>query len=256
MKLTPIQIDLNHFPNEFHSLLNHAKLYDSSSSENAKVYFIDNDEGYFLKSAAQGTLQREAEMTRYFHQKGLATEVLSYISTDKDWLLTRKVQGEDCVHRMHLSQPERLCDTLAEILLHLHQEDPTGCPVPNYTDKYLKRAKQNYIAGIFNTKRGLTSPQDAWNIVEKNCHLLKSDTLIHGDYCLPNIILKDWKFSAFIDVDHGGIGDRHIDIFWALWSLNYNLKTDRYNQRFLDAYGPHLVNPETLALISAIESFD
>ena len=82
MKLTPIQIDLNHFPNEFHSLLNHAKLYDSSSSENAKVYFIDNDEGYFLKSAAQGTLQREAEMTRYFHQKGLATEVLSYISTD------------------------------------------------------------------------------------------------------------------------------------------------------------------------------
>ncbi len=255
MKLTAISIDFDQFPIEYHPLLHGAQLYDSSSSEDAKVYFIEKDDGYFLKTAAAGSLMHEKEMTQYFHQKSLATEVLSYISLEKDWLLTRKIHGNDCVHPEYLAQPERLCDTLAEILFQLHQLDTTGCPRPDYTANYLDTAKQNHEKGLFDSRRGFDSPQKAWEVVEKNHHLLKADTLIHGDYCLPNIILNDWKFSAFIDVDHGGIGDRHIDIFWALWSLNYNLKTDRYGSRFIDAYGKQLVNPETLRLISAIEAF-
>ena len=255
MKRTLIQPKLEQFPLEFHDLLMNSEIYDSSSSEDARVYLIQKDQGYFLKTAAAGSLQREADMTRYFNSKNLAPEVLAYLQNDKDWLLTAQVPGDDCVHHHYLEQPERLCDILAEILFRLHNEETVDCPQTDHTSDYLALAEKNHALGIFNPKRGMDSPQNAWDIVEKRKHLLKTDTLIHGDYCLPNIILKDWSFSGFIDVDHGGIGDRHVDIYWALWSLHYNLKTERYCNRFIDAYGKNEVNLDILQLISAIECF-
>ena len=85
--------------------------------------------------------------------------------------------------------------------------------------------------------------------------MLKSDTLIHGDYCLPNIMLDNWRFSGFIDLGNGGRGDRHIDIFWGAWTLEFNLKTDEYRQRFFDAYGRDLIDVEALRVVGAAETF-
>ena len=255
MKRTLIQTDFDSFPQEFHNLLRDAEVYDSSSSEDARVYFIRKEQGYFLKTAAAGSLQREAAMTQYFHSKKLATEVLAYLQNERDWLLTVQISGDDCVHPRYLENPKRLCDTLAEILYNLHHENTDGCPVSDYSKQYLNLAETNHQKGLFNPKRGFDSPQKAWETVEKYRHLLKNDTLIHGDYCLPNIILNDWSFSGFIDVDHGGIGDRHVDIYWALWSLHYNLKSNQFSQHFIDAYGKSSVDMEMLRLISAIECF-
>ena len=84
---------------------------------------------------------------------------------------------------------------------------------------------------------------------------LQGKALLHGDYCLPNIILNDWKFSAFIDVGDGGVGDRHIDLFWGAWTLFFNLKTQAYRERFLDAYGRDQVNEELLKVVAAIAVF-
>jgi len=50
-----------------------------------------------------------------------------------------------------------------------------------------------------------------------------------------------------------GIGDKHIDIYWVLWSLNYNLKTDRYTDCFLEAYGKEKVDMEVLRLVAEVE---
>ena len=84
---------------------------------------------------------------------------------------------------------------------------------------------------------------------------LEHHTLLHGDYCLPNIILNDRRLSGFIDVGSGGLGDRHIDLFWGIWSLEFNLKTPRWKDRFLDAYGRELVQAELLECIGAFEVF-
>lgn len=83
--------------------------------------------------------------------------------------------------------------------------------------------------------------------------MLKKEVLIHGDYCLPNIILNNRKFSGYIDLDCGGIGDRHIDVLWGIWTLNYNLGTIEYTNRFIDAYGRDMIEPEKLRMIAAME---
>ena len=260
MKRTKIDIDVNTYPGVFRPFLTGAEIYDSSCSPEARVIFIDKDRGYYLKSAERGTLKREAEMTAFFHSKGLGTEVLEYVSGDKDWMLTERVVGEDCTHSRYIEDPKRLCDLLATLLRELHETDFDGCPVPDRTAEYLATAERNYKNGIYDASLfpdnwGYASAEDAWRVIAECGHLLKTDTLLHGDYCLPNIMLNDWKFSKFIDVDHGGVGDRHIDLFWGAWSLFFNLKTDEYRERFFDAYGRDVFEPEMLRVIAAAEVF-
>jgi kanamycin kinase len=40
-----------------------------------------------------------------------------------------------------------------------------------------------------------------------------------------------------------------------MWSLGFNLKTDAYRERFLDAYGRETVNEEMFRVIAACEVF-
>lgn len=236
-----------------------AAIYDSSSSKAAQVFFIDKENGYFLKSAPKGSLEKEAELTHFFHKKQLSAEVLAYLSHEKDWLLTARLPGEDCTHSSYLQTPKRLCDMLAELLRSLHETDCTGCPVANRTESYLEAAAHNYRTGLYDSALlnnwGYASAEEAWNVAQSGAHLLKADTLLHGDYCLPNIILDHWHFSGFIDVGCGGVGDKHIDLFWGIWSLAFNLKTNQYQDRFLDAYGRQDIDPEILRTVAAIETF-
>ncbi len=106
-------INMDDYPAEFHPLLSGVKLYDRSYSPEARVIFVDKDGGYFLKSAPKGSLKREAAMTRYFHGKGLSAAVLSYISAERDWMLTERIRGDNCTAAKYLEQPERLCDMTA-----------------------------------------------------------------------------------------------------------------------------------------------
>lgn len=260
MKRQLISVREDEFPAFLHPLLSSAPVYDSSCSPMARVWFIDKDGGYYLKTAPKGSLQKEAALTRFFHSKSLSAEVLAYESLEKDWLLTTRIPGEDCIFPAYLEQPKKLCDTTAELLRQLHSTDHSSCPIPDRTADYLASARRNYENGAFDAQLfpdnwGYSSPEEAWRVVEEHSHRLKTDTLIHGDYCLPNIMLDNWKFSGFIDLDAGGVGDRHVDLFWATWTLNFNLKTDAYRERFLDAYGRADVEEDLLRVIAAIEVF-
>ena len=267
MKKTPIEhIPLN-LPEEIGRLCEGARIFDSSCSPKARVYLIDKDGGYYLKSAAGGSLGREALMTDYFHKKGIGTELLYYISGEKDLLLTHAVRGEDCTHIDYLSDPKRLCDLIAERLRMLHETDTFDCPIKDRVGEYIDLAEKSYREDRYNKEHfpdsfGYTSGEEAYKLLTEGKSMLKNEVLIHGDYCLPNIMLDGWRFSGFIDVGQGGVGDRHIDLFWGRWSLNFNLRNfarnenaDKYAERFLDAYGRDKIDTDVLRVIAAAEVF-
>ena len=109
MKKTLIERIPYFIPEEITRFIGNSKIFDSSCSPEARVYFIDKGEGYYLKLNKTGELKREAEMTSYFHSKGLGAEVLSYhTSAEGDRLLTAAVRGEDCTHAAYLEDPKRL----------------------------------------------------------------------------------------------------------------------------------------------------
>ena len=223
MHKTEITINPKDFPEALHSIFEGAKVYDSSCNPTMKVLY--SDLGYYVKIAEKGKLQKEAELAELFAQKGMGVELVTYISADKDYMVTREAKGEDALH--YLDNPERLCEGLAEAMKYLHSRPTEGVPVSGCMEAYGK------------TEKGSA---------------LKQDTFIHGDFCLPNIMLDDWKFGSFIDVGLAGVGDKHIDIYWVLWSLNYNLGTDKYTDYFLDLYGREKVDTEILKIVAEVEA--
>ena len=216
-------INITDFPKELHNILEGANIYDSSSHPDFKVLY--SDLGYYIKMSEKGNLEKEARMIQIFEQKGIGPKLIFYISDDKDYMVTRSVDGEDCLH--YLNDPERLCEVLAKAMRYLHSMNVVDIPVSQCMDIYGVREKGK---------------------------ALKQDTFIHGDFCLPNVMLDNWKFSGFIDLGLSGVGDKHIDIYWVLWSLNYNLKTDKYTDYFLDLYGREDIDMDVLRVVKEIES--
>ena len=258
MKRTKIDLNLANFPEEFHPYLERAVIFDSSCSPEARVYFLDVDGGLYLKTSAHGSLRKEALMDDYFFKKGLgAPEVVKYLSDECDWLLTSRIGGEDCTHKDYLADPKRLCDLLATKLRELHDTDFSLCPIMNHKENYIATVEKNYRAGQYDLSYfdGASTAEEAFRILQEGKYLLKTDTLLHGDYCLPNIMLDNWAFSGFIDLGNGGVGDRHIDLFWGAWTLNFNLGTDEYRERFFDAYGRDRVDKDVIKIIGAAEVF-
>ncbi len=261
MKRIKIEAIPGDMPQEILRLIRDSALFDSSCSPEARVYFIDRDGGYYLKTAPSTTLAREAELNAYFHKKGLGPEVLQYTATPSaDWLLCAKIQGEDCTHAPYLEDPIRLCDTLAERLRALHELDFSDCPVQNRTSEYIQTVERNYFdkhfdLSLFPDGTGFDSSEEAYRIFEAGKNALRTDTLLHGDYCLPNIMLNNWQFAGFIDLGNGGVGDRHIDLFWGAWTLFFNLETDHYRARFFDAYGRDRIDESLIQTVAAAEVF-
>lgn len=241
-------------------LVDGARIFDSSCSPEARVYFIDRDGGYYLKLAERETLAREAQMTEYFYKKGLGTEVMLYEKYERDVLITRAVRGEDLTHAMYLSEPERLAETIGMLLRELHEVSAHDCPIRDRMSEYLALAEKNYHTGNYDKEHfpdsfGYRSAEEAWRVLSDGREALKNEVLLHGDYCLPNIMLDGWRFSAYIDLGNAGIGDRHVDLFWGAWTLGFNLGTDRCRDIFFDAYGRDKIDFEKLKIVAAAEVF-
>lgn len=244
-------------PDELRQFVGTGELIDRSGYSEAKTF--ETGEGWFIKCDKPGELVREYEMTRLFHGMGFGTEAVKYITLDMDYLVTRRAAGE--VLTKSVGDPLHVCRVLAEALRTLHaQPTDASVPVSSRYARYMLSADGPsdggfYDPSVYTGTYRLSSKEEAWEVMQSGRHLLKCDTFIHGDACLPNILQENGSFRSFIDVSMGGIGDRHIDLYWALWSLEYNLKTDAYNDAFLDMYGRDRFSPDMFRVIAAFEAF-
>ncbi|HKW71007.1 MAG TPA: phosphotransferase [Candidatus Dormibacteraeota bacterium] len=114
-----------------------------------------------------------------------------------DWLLTHEIAGLRMSHASAGWPAERVALTLGEILRGLHATDAADCP--------------------FGTRRA-------------------GHVLIHGDYCLPNVLVSDGKLSGLVDVGLSGLGNPEVDLAAGVWTLQYNYGKG-FARPFLDAYG-------------------
>lgn len=241
------------FPEAVQSFAQGAQVYDSSCGDVARVYYCDT--GYYIKTAPRGSLAGEAELSRVLFDKGLCPECVCYISRDRDYFVTRSAKGEDLTH--YVDQPEKVCAILANALRKLHAQPVADVPVSEHYRQFMASANGdvqggNYDEHVLLRRFPIASREEAWRIMQEGKELLRCDTLIHGDACLPNVMADS---GMFIDMGLAGVGDKHIDLFWAIWSLQYNLKTDKYTDYFLDLYGRENVDEKVLQVVAAYEVF-
>ena len=260
MKKTLIDIIPFELPREVLKIISGYPIYDSSSSPEARVYYIARGDGLYLKISGVGTLRAEARMSEYFSSLGLGVAPIAYHSGEMDYLLTPSLEGEDLTARCYLDEPKRLAELIGTELRRLHEMDFRDCPNRDRLNDYIATVERNYRSGEYDKSQfpdsfGYKSAEEAYAVFSDGRSLLRADTLIHGDYCLPNILASDWRLSGFIDVGFGGVADRHIDLFWGAWTLGFNLGTDEYRERFFDAYGKDRIDPDIIRVVAAAEVF-
>ena len=79
----------------------------------------------------------------------------------------------------------------------------------------------------------------------EGCPFGTGSGLIHGDYCLPNVLVDSGGLSGIVDVGRSGLGDPRLDLGAAIWTLQYNFKAG-YARDFLDAYGAPPMSDEEI----------
>lgn len=253
MKKKETTVQLSDFPAALHPYLTCAHIYESTSNPLTPVLYCDS--GFYIKQGEKGALAQEAAMDGLFARRSLGPAVELYLSGERDYLVTRAARGESLLH--YQDDPKRLCKALADALRRLHDQPAADVPL-SAAHQYYLRAAAGSAPEKLNCRMQLecfpvSSPEEGWALIQAHREQLCADTLIHGDACLPNIFLEDWQFSAFIDCAQAGLGNRHCDLFWAMWSMQYNLKTAQYSDYLLDAYGHEGIEPELLRAISAME---
>ena len=151
-------------------------------------------------------------------------EYILKISLDKDKLLREKVVNDELENKLPLSKTILFIEK--DNLYYYLKTKVTGTPLVNFINKpkqVIKLLKEAFI---------LLQSVDTSNI-----KLINKDSvgnkLVHGDFCLPNILIHNNKVSGFIDVEAMGIGDPWIDYSWCIWSLEYNLKSKEYTEDLL-----------------------
>jgi len=150
----------------------------------------------YVKRAAE--LAGERDRLEWLKGRLPVPEVLGFFRAAGDeWLMTREIPGVPLYHRSVRLAPSRVARVFGEILRGIHETDATGCPF-----------------GV--AKRG--------------------NVLIHGDYCLPNVLVADGALSGLIDVGRTGLGDPRTDLAAGVWTLQYNFGPG-HAREFLDAYG-------------------
>ncbi len=165
------------------------------------VYNFNNQ--YILKiSDNTERLRAEKDRFDYLSEYGIpGSKSISFVTEKgKSYYLRTCIAGDSLIHERFISNPELLTDVLADIVKILRSLDNKNCPFASADNK--------------------------------------GKEFVHGDLCLPNIYVdENNEFAGFIDLDNAGLGDRWYDYSWLLWSLEYNLGTDKYNDMLLGKIG-------------------
>ncbi len=199
----------------------------------------------------KNTAETECEyrMLNWLQGKLPVPRILSYVlEGETGYMLMSRIEGQMACDEGYMKQPQVLITALARCLKRLWEIDITECP--SRWDLQIKLAAaeenvQNNQVDLENVEpetfgeKGFKNPRELleWLKANKPAEEL---VLSHGDFCLPNIFLKDGRLSGYIDLGRMGIADKWQDIALCYRSLLHN---------YCGKYGEKVdvdINPEAL----------
>lgn len=197
---------------------------DTVGKSDASVLLFDDK---VLKICSVGEdSENEVGVMRWLEGKLPVPEVIHHeVFGGKSYLLMSKLSGVMSCDKTLLEEPEKLTELLASGLKMFWDVDISDCPYDSRLDKKLKAARRNVERGLVGDvgESGFESPMELLLWLENN-RPGEDLVLSHGDFCLPNVFIKDGKISGFLDFGMTGIADRYQDIALCFRSLKSNLE--------------------------------
>lgn len=224
---------------------NHPYQKDSIGMESSFV-FIYNDLNLVLKVVDNEVhFQSEMTMMTWLNGKVLVPRIIEYgMSEGYYYLLMTKLEGLMAFDEELMKNPEALIDILVSGIKSFWEIPIKDCPIDNRNENKLKIAKkrvENNLVEIDDWDPELTGkrfdkPEEIYQYLVEN-KITEELVVSHGDYCLPNIFIKDQKITGFIDLSRAGIADIYQDISLLIRSFNYNSKSNDYKKLIIEKLG-------------------
>lgn len=194
----------------------------------AKIYRLSSDDSVlYLKIIADQqtlSLERESSILKWIDERVPTPNLLYYgVQDGNEFQLTTEVTGIP-TYQVETTEREHAVKALGEALRMIHSLDPSGCPIDNRISNRLKQLQENGV--------------DTSHLKDQPDEIL---VFTHGDYCLPNIIIKEGELSGVIDWDYAGLADPYADFASCIWSMGYNYgleeTAERWEPYFFMVYG-------------------
>jgi len=223
---------------------------------------------WYLKAAPvdpRRGLEREAACMRWMREHAVPVPaVLAYRrANDIEYLLSEAGVGVPASDSEWAQAGTRVAAALGHGLARLHSTDVTTCPFNRRVQSQLDEARDRIAAGRvneddFDAARLGRVAADLFVDVLDMVPLHEDLVLVHGDFCLPNVLLSEidggLQITGLVDCGRAGIGDRHQDLALAIRSLIFNFGADTV-ATFLAAYGGAPIDPKTLEFFTILDEF-
>jgi kanamycin kinase/aminoglycoside 3'-phosphotransferase-2 len=197
--------------------------------------------------AGAAVLLDEVDRLRWFAGRLPVPEVVDVVTDDQGLVVvvTRALPGLPATSDEHRGDVEALIRALAVGLRRVHDLPLDGCPFPSSADHHLAIARERVATGRVDPTHldapfRRYTPERLLELVEASRGSAEADpddlVVVHGDFCLPNVLLDEGAVSGYLDLGRAGVGDRYLDLADVAGSLARNLSPEALGP-FFDAYG-------------------
>ena len=187
-------------------------------------------------------------------------EVVTFVEdANNDYLLLAEIPGIDAASLADGIDTTDLVKLLAQGLCMIHGVSIDNCPFER------SLAKETVIAG-YNVSHHLVDEDHLDDVRRgRSAEDLHRELLLrrppgedfvftHGDYSLPNIIVREREIAGFVDWSRGGIGDRYKDLAVAARSIRRNLDPG-LEAVFFSEYGIAAPDSEKIEYYMLLDEF-
>jgi aminoglycoside 3'-phosphotransferase-2 len=216
--------------------------------------------------AAEPSLDEEDERLRWMHEHALfVPAVREYGCIDGyEYLLTEGIGGANAADSHWHGRPLEVARALGHGLARLHRTDISDCPFDHRNERQIEEARGEVVAGRVREDEfdGKRLGRRAYEIFVDLLASVPADqdlVLVHGDFCLPNVILQEVAnagitVAGLVDCGRAGVADRYQDIALAIRSIDGNIGGECVAP-FLETYGLDAVREDKIEFFMLLDEF-
>lgn len=208
-------------------------------------------------SAAED-LRREASRLRWIGERLPVPKVLSFVAGDTSFLLLSELAGTPAHTWKGRLNEENLMEVLAAALVTIHALPIDDCPFDGLLESELAEAEQRLADGAVVRVDFIRTydeePETSLEWLRANTSLVRDRVFTHGDFCLPNVLIKEGVVTGIVDWGLAGIADRHRD--WMSVDVTLRLNgSSQHLRAFHEAYGPPDVAATGVSFYATLDRF-
>lgn len=217
-------------------------------------------------------LSDEVVRLRWMGMHGLAVpDVIAHeIWEDREYLVEAELPGRDASALCGVEPGSAIVAALADGLRTLHATPTADCPFQHDVASRIDLAKARVRAGQvdeldFDAERRGRTAEELMVELEAKRPTSEEISFTHGDYCLPNVILRESTtrarserhvlvLSGFVDCARAGVADPYQDLALVARSIARSLGV-RWVLPFFERYGVPSPNEKKMRFYTLLDEF-